>query len=161
MKEILMSKLSFELTRNTFGRLVLRRADGEVFEDVVPVRAFPIQAPEQGIALVCSDGREAAWVERLDDLPPAQRLLVKEELAAREFMPQILRIVSVTSYATPCTWQVDTDRGATEFVLRGEEDIRRIGPQSLMIADSHGVQFLIRDTARLDRHSHRILDRFL
>ena len=161
MDDIAMTKQTFGLVRNTFGRLVLSRSDGEVFEDVVPVRAFPIQAPEDGIALLCPDGREAAWIERLADLPPAQRLLVEEELAAREFMPQILQILHVTSYATPCSWQVETDRGTTEFVLRGEEDIRRLGPHSLLIADSHGIQFLIRDMAALDRHSHKTLDRFL
>jgi hypothetical protein len=161
MENILTTTQAFGLVRNTFGRLVLNRNDGQVFEDVVPVRAFPIQAPEDGIALLCPEGREAAWIERLADLPPAQRLLVEEELAAREFMPQIKQLLRVTSYATPCTWQVETDRGTTEFVLRGEEDIRRLGPHSLLIADSHGIQFLIRDLTALDRHSHRILDRFL
>jgi Domain of unknown function (DUF1854) len=156
-----MSRPPFELVRDAFGRLVLHRIDGEILEDVVPVRAFPIQAPEEGVALVCADGREAAWIERLSELPAAQRLLVEEHLAAREFMPQILKIASVTSFATPCTWQVHTDRGATGFVLNGEENIRRIGTQALLIADSHGIHYLIRDLAALDRHSRKILDRFL
>lgn len=161
MQEVSMTTLPFDLVRSAFGHLVLRRADGEVFENVVPVRAFPIQAPEEGIALVCGDGREVAWIDRLADLPQTQRVLVEEDLAVREFMPKILRIESVTSYATPCTWHVQTDRGPTSFVLRGEEDIRRIGPESLMIADSHGIQFLIRSLPALDRHSRKILDRFL
>ena len=42
-----------------------------------------------------------------------------------------------------------------------EEDIRRIGREGLLVLDSHGVQFLIRDLAQLDRHSRRLLDRFL
>jgi len=41
---------------------------------------------------------------------PAQDL-IRAELATREFMPVIERIVSVTSYSTPCTWTVETDRG--------------------------------------------------
>lgn len=161
MNDSAMKTMDFTLERSSFGRLVLTRANGEVFEDVVPVRAFPIQAPEHGVALLCSDGREAAWIERLADLPPAQQQLVRDELAAREFMPCVQEIVSVTSFATPCTWQVKTDRGDTEFVLRGEEDIRRIGAHALLISDSHGIQFLIRDMMKLDRHSLRILDRFL
>lgn len=150
----------FALARDSFGRLVLSRGD-EIITGVAPVRAFPIQAPDNGIALVCPDGREAAWIDRLSDLPEAERKLVEEELGAREFMPQILEIVSVTSFATPCTWQVRTDRGDTEFVLRGEEDIRRIGTHALLIADSHGIQFLVRDMLALNRHSLKILDRFL
>jgi hypothetical protein len=94
-------------------------------------------------------------------LAPELRQLVREELESREFMPVIRRIVGVTSFATPCTWRVQTDRGDTDFVLRGEEDLRRIGQASLLVADNHGIQFLIRDMAALDKHSRKILDRFL
>jgi len=156
-----MTTINFSLQRDAFGRLNLTDASGTVFENVSPVRAFPIQAPEEGLALVNSDGKEVAWLERLSDLPAAQAELVREELAGREFMPEVSAILSVTSYATPCTWKVATNRGETEFVLRGEEDIRRIGTESLLISDTHGINFLIRDQFGLDKHSKKILDRFL
>jgi hypothetical protein len=151
----------FQLSRNAFQQLVLVNAAGERFEKVSPVRAFPIQSPSDGISLVQEDGKEVAWVEQLADLPDAIRQLITEELEGREFMPEIEHIEHVTSYATPCTWQVLTERGSTEFVLKGEEDIRRIGATSLLIADSHGIHFLIRDVFNLDKHSRKILDRFL
>lgn len=153
--------MSLQLQRNPFGRLVLTDADGTVHEGVVPVRAFPIGAPDEGLSLVSAAGRELAWVDRLADLPPAQRTLVEEELAAREFVPEIRRLVSVSSFSTPSTWTVDTDRGATRFVLKGEEDIRRIGHSTLLIADSQGLQFRVADLLALDRHSKRLLERFL
>ena len=87
--------------------------------------------------------------------------LVREELEGREFMPEISRINSVTSFATPCTWSVASDRGDTEFVLRGEEDIRRLTVDTLLISDIHGIHYLIRDVRDLDKHSKKILDRFL
>ncbi|MDM7463769.1 MAG: DUF1854 domain-containing protein, partial [Tepidimonas taiwanensis] len=49
----------------------------------------------------------------------------------------------------------------TRFVLKGEEDIRRLARDVLLIQDSHGVQYLIRRPLELDRHSRRLLDRFL
>jgi hypothetical protein len=156
-----MASTNFELTRNAFGRLVLTTPEGEVFEGVVPVRAFPIQSPEDGIGLVHTDGHEVAWVDRLADLPEPKQQLIREELETREFMPEILTIDSVTSFSTPCTWQVQTDRGDTRFVLRGGEDIRRVGPTILLVTDSHGIQFLIRDRANLNKESRKILDRFL
>ena len=89
-------------------------------------------------------------------------LLTSEELALRDFMPVIERILSVSSFATPSTWQVETDRGTTELVLKSEDDIRRLkGPGALLIADSQGIHFLIRDRKILDSHSQRILKRFL
>lgn len=152
----------FELESTPFGKLVLTSAGGERFEGVVPVRAFPIQSPEDGISLVNTEGREVAWVDHLSDVPHPAQDLIRAELATREFMPVIARIVSVSSYSTPCTWAVETDRGDTEFVLRGDEDIRRIGKgNALLIADAHGIQYLVRDQLALDAHSKRVLDRFL
>ncbi|MFS2003887.1 DUF1854 domain-containing protein [Duganella sp. CT11-25] len=156
-----MTTSKFELVRNPFGRLVLTSAEGEVHEGVAPVRAFPVQAPDDGIALVSTDGKEVGWIDRIEDLPAAIGALVREELGGREFMPEISRINSVTSFATPCTWSVATDRGDTEFVLRGEEDIRRLTVDTLLISDIHGIHYLIRDVRELDKHSKKILDRFL
>ena len=152
----------FALQRNAFGVLVLTDAQGQVFEGVVPVRAFPIQSPEDGISLVSNDGHEVAWIDLLTDVPEPAQTLVRDALVTREFMPVITRIVSVTSFSTPCTWAVNTDRGDTEFVLRGDEDIRRIGKDNaLLIADVHGIQYLVRDQFALDTASKKILDRFM
>lgn len=153
--------MSFALHRDSFGRLVLTGADGAPHAGVVPVRAFPIDAPDEGLSLLGAEGRELAWVDRIDDLPAAQRALIDEELAAREFVPQIRRLLGVSSFSTPSTWTVDTDRGTTRLVLRGEEDIRRIGRDRLLIASSQGVHYLVSDLGALDRHSKRLLERFL
>ena len=151
----------YQLQRDAFGRLIFTSADGKSHEGVVPVRAFPIASPDQGVALVDPHGHELDWIERLSDLPDKLRVLVDAELASREFMPVISRIVDVSSYATPSTWQVETNHGATELVLKGEEDIRRLALPGLLITDSHGIHFLIRDRYALDAHSRKILDRFL
>lgn len=151
----------FELSRNPFGQLVLRAADGQTYAGVLPVRAFPIQSPEEGISMLHADRHEVAWIDKLTDLPGPIQSLIRDELQMREFMPQIQAILSVTSFSTPCTWHVKTDRGETRFVLRGDEDIRRVGLTTLMVTDSHGIQFLIRDKASLNKESRRILDRFL
>lgn len=151
----------FRLSRNAFGRLVFTGADGEVHEGVVAVRAFPISAPARGIALVSADGHELLWIDSLGELAAEVRALLEEELANREFMPEISRIQQVSSFATPSTWRVETDRGEVSFVLKGEEDIRRLSPSTLLIADSHGIHFLLRDIQALDKTSRKLLDRFL
>ena len=152
---------SFQLRRDSFGKLVFTGEDGVDVTGVIPVRAFPIQAPTRGISLVRDGGKEVAWIDDLDTAPDAIRSLVSEELEGREFIPEIAHIASVSSFATPCTWQVRTDRGDTAFVLKVDEDIRRIGEASLLIADNHGINFLVRDMFKIDKHSRKILDRFL
>ncbi|WP_265947851.1 DUF1854 domain-containing protein [Dechloromonas sp. A34] len=156
-----MTTPNFTLSRNAFGQLILTTANGESHVGIIPVRAFPIAAPDEGIALVSADGHEAGWIDRIADLPPAIGQLIEEELASREFVPEIERIVEVSSFACPSTWQVVTDRGDAALVLKGEEDIRRLTQTRLIIADTHGIEFLIRDTGKLDRHSRKLLDRFL
>ncbi len=36
-----------------------------------------------------------------------------------------------------------------------------LGAAALLISDSHGVHYLIRDLSRLDKTSRRLLDRFM
>ncbi len=157
----MINEPDYQLERDSFGRLVFTAADGERHGGVVPVRAFPIDAPDAGIALVDAHGHELAWIDRLSELPAVLRVLVEAELSSREFMPVISRIVAVSSYATPSTWTVHTDHGETALVLKGEEDIRRLAGSALLITDGNSVHYLIRDRRALDLTSRKILDRFL
>lgn len=152
---------NFQLERDVLGRLIFTAADGEVHVGVVPVRAFPIGQPDRGISLVSPDGHELAWIDQLTDLPEPLRTLVQDELSSREFMPEIRQLLAVSTFATPSTWTVETDRGTVDFVLKGEEDIRRINGPTLLISDSHGIHYLIRDQMALNRVSRKLLDRFL
>ena len=151
----------FALTHNTSGQLVFTSADGTLHTGVYPVRAFPISAPDQGLSLFTSDGHELAWLPSLEELDADVRALIEAELAQREFMPVIKRIKDVSSFATPSTWFIETNRGDTELVLKAEDHIRRLNHNSLLIADSHSVYYLVQDIDQLDKHSRKLLDRFL
>ncbi|RYX94686.1 MAG: DUF1854 domain-containing protein [Comamonadaceae bacterium] len=151
----------FELTRDRSGRLAFVGADGRRETGVVPVRAFPLAAPDEGISIVGADGRELGWVADLRAVPATLRELLHEELSLRDFMPVITRLVSVSTFSTPSVWTVETDRGPTTFVLKGEEDIRRLGRAGLLIAGSEGVQYSVVDMTLLDRGSRKLLGRFL
>ena len=84
--------------------------------------------------------------------PSADLAEARQALAARDFVPEIRRIRGVSRFATPSVWDVETDRGDTSLVLRGEEHIRRLGASGLMVADQHlhrhaaggGTEFLDR-----------------
>lgn len=155
---------AFSLARNRMGQLVFTKvgAGETAHEGVTPVRAFALIAPDDGISLVSQEGKELQWIDRLDRLPENERRLIAEELTQREFMPVIRRILSVSGFATPSTWQVETDRGPTALILKSEDDIRRLkSPGGLLIADGNGLHFMIRDRRELDAHSQKILKRFL
>lgn len=151
----------FDLQRDAFGRWTLTLPDGTVHSGVVAVRAFPVSQPEGGAALMDNEGHELMWVPSIGQLPePLQRELL-QALNEREFLPEILQLQDVSSFVTPSTWTVKTHRGMTQFMLKGEEDIRRLTGTVLLINDAHGVQYMIRDLAAMDKHSRKLLDRFL
>ena len=157
-----LTPISFQLARNPHGRLVLTLPGDTAHEGVTPVRAFPIAAPLEGLSLVGTDGHELLWIDRLDQVAGPARQLIEEELAVREFVPTIVKINAVSSFSTPSTWDVETDRGPARLVLKAEEDIRRLGGRTrLLIAGSDGLQFRVPDTTTLDRPSRRLLERFL
>ena len=156
-----MNDPNIHLDRDPFGRLVLTDADGQRHVGVVPVSAFPLSAPGEGLSLVGPGGHELAWFDRPSDMGAANRALVEEELAQLVFVPEIARLDSVSSFSTPSIWAVETDRGDTSFVLKGEDDIRRLAGGRLLIAAADGVNYQVRDRNALDRTSRRLLERFL
>jgi len=151
----------FDLHRDAFGRWVMHMPDGTQHVPVTALRAYPVSAPDEGVALMDAEGHEIFWINDLKQLSEPLQLQVLQALNEREFLPEILQLTHVSSFATPSTWSVRTDRGNTQFMLKGEEDIRRLTGTVLLINDANGVQFMIRDLAAMDKHSRKLLDRFL
>lgn len=161
MQNRIATTADFRLERDSFGRLVLIEAGGTRHEGIQPIRAFPISDPDHGLSLTSFDGRELAWIDDIHDLPTDARALIEAELKEREFVPQITRILRVSLQTEPCQWEVETDRGPTKFVLKTDGDVRRLDNRRAMVIDAHGIHYLIPDTDALDRHSRRILERYL
>jgi hypothetical protein len=155
------ARAPFQLTRDPWDRLVLTEPDGQQHVGVVPVRAFPIGYPRGWLVLCDAEGRELRCIEDPAALPQALRALLEAELARREFVPVIRRVRNVSSYLEPAEWEVETDRGPTRFVLRTEDDVRRLGPYRALILDAQGIRYLVPDTRELDAYGRRAVERYL
>lgn len=156
-----MSDPDFLIRHDPWGRVVYTGADGIEHVGVTPVRAFPLSAPGCWIILCDREGRELTCIADLAALPADAAGLLAEELGRREFVPVIRRVLVVSSYLEPAEWGVETDRGVTRFVLKTEDDVRRLGPWSAIIQDAQGIRYLVPDTRRLDAYSRRAIDRYL
>jgi hypothetical protein len=152
---------NIQFDQDSSGRWFFVSAEGVQHDHVMAVRSFPVAAPDEGIALVDVDGKELLWIPHLNQLTDGVRANMVMAMTQREFMPQILKLFGVSSFVTPSTWDIEIDRGPTTLLLKGEEDIRRLSASVLLVTDGHGVQFLIRDLAQMDRYSRKLLDRFL
>lgn len=156
------SSPSFLLNRDQWGQLVLEFADGRRLEGVEVGRAFPISAPGEYVSICDRDGHEVLCIDDPSTLAPTVLEIVEDELSQREFVPLVLEIVKVRADADPSQWWIVTDRGPTSFLIDdSDNDVRRLGPNRILLVDSHGIRYLIPDTRRLDAASRRILDRYL
>jgi hypothetical protein len=151
----------FGLHHDAWGRLVLTDLSGRQHVGVAPVRAFPISDPARGVSICDADGHEIVWIDSLDDLPAPVRRTLEDDLARREFVPVLRRIVKVSAPVEPAEWEVETDRGHTRFVLNSDDDVRPLGNHRAMVIDAHGIRYLIPDTRTLDATSRRLLERYL
>lgn len=140
--------------------LTLIDADGVRYENVRPVRLFPLTDSQHWIALVGENGREVACVEDLSTLDEEQRQILSQALAKREFVPVIKRIANITRATDGHDWHVETDRGPTVFRLETDESIQSLGGTRLVLIDKAGTRYLIPDVAALDRDSRRKLERY-
>src|SRR5215211_3804006 len=148
----------FDLIRDQWGQLIFVAANGQKYPNVAPVALFPISEPESWISIRSSDGTELVCIKDPGTLPPEVWQLLKEDLSRREFVPTIRRIVRVSGNTEPCEWQVETDRGPTRFVLKSEDDVRRIGEHEILILDAHGTRYHIPDLGAVDVKSRRIVE---
>lgn len=149
---------TIRLERRSDGTLLVQLPGNLEQLEVFPLRLFPLSEPQKWIALLNPEGREVALLDSLENLPAAARELLNEELSRREFVPIIRQITWVSGNSEPCSWRVRTDRGETEFVLKNEDDIRRLGARSVLVVDSHGIRYLIPDREQLDSFSQRIVE---
>ena len=158
LKNLPLSRLGLEY--DPHGRLVLMDGEGGRSIAIVPVRAFPISDPDHWISLCDMEGHEVLAIDDIGQVPTEMRQMLIEELARREFIPVIQRILSATS-EEPSLWSVETDRGPTSFQVNSDDDVRRMEPAQASIIDSHGIRYLIPDVRRLDIESLQILDHFV
>jgi hypothetical protein len=153
--------LPIRLNHDAFGRLVVTLADGESHSGVVPVRAFPFSAPDQWISLCDESGHEVICLNDMAELDREARDQLAAELARREFIPRILRVLRVVEGGVASQWFVESDRGDTSFELPSADNIRRMGNDGALLIDSHGIRYRIVSVPQLDAHSRRILRRYL
>jgi hypothetical protein len=146
------------VVRTPRGQLSWIDHQGRSFEPVQAIPLFPVSQPDGWISIVSASGEELALFESLEVLPSETADPVREELAFRQWVPRILRVVSVSGTSEPCEWVVETDRGRTQFVLTSEENIRRLSDHTVQILAGSGARFRVEDTRHLDPRSRRFIE---
>jgi hypothetical protein len=151
----------FGLRQGDAGGLEFVDSMGRLHVDVEPVRGFPMSDPDHWVSICDAEGRELSVIDDLAALSPSMRKVVEQNLSRREFVPTIRRILSVPADTEPAQWDVETDRGRTQFLVNSADDVRRLDGHRALVIDSDGIRYVVEDMRQLDPASRRILDLFL
>lgn len=140
----------------------------EFFERIVPIRAFPISAPDTFIAVREPDtqlggrGAEIGMIETLDIFPSDMANLIRIELERRYFTPSIKKIHGLREKFGYCYWDVTTSAGRVEFIMNNPtSNIRTLEDGRVFMYDIDGNCFTIDDPKSLDKHSYKKVEIYL
>ena len=148
----------FQLSRDEWNHLKLTDDKGREYMDVSVIPLFPISACKQWVSIVSAEGEEIVYLDSLENLSPENLSMLEEELALREFVPIIQRVVRVSGVMEPCEWFVETNHGPTSFVLKTEEDVRRVSNKAMSITDANGIRYRVDDIKKLDKRSRSFVE---
>lgn len=122
-------------------------------------RAFPQSEPSQYLSIQEADGNEIGLLRSIDELDPASRDAALQELDRRYYTPRITGIKALRHEAGMWFFQVETQRGQTEFYVRNWRDsAHEIALGRLQINSVDGQRFEIEDFAKLDARSQTLME---
>lgn len=137
--------------------------DDRSYIKVHAVRAFPLTEQDEFIGLLDAvSGREIGMLRDLRQLDSPTRKLVEDALDRTYFVPKIHHINQAKREFGTVYWDVETDRGRRQFVMRGIRDsIHEIETGRYLVVDIDGNRFEIPKLASLDSKSMRCWDNLI
>ncbi|MDY5355329.1 MAG: DUF1854 domain-containing protein [Eubacteriales bacterium] len=132
----------------------LEMYDGRRFENLEPMRLFPVSGITKYISLTDETGKEIAIIRDLDRLMPDSAEAIRACLASYYIVPKIKKILSRVEKYGNITWTVETDRGNHSFsILNTSIDIKTLYDGRILIRDSNDNRYEIEDVHKLDKES--------
>ena len=106
---------------------------------------------------------EIGIVEDWTELNVEDREAIEAELSLYYLVPKIMRIHSIKEQLGFLYWDVETDKGSQEFVMRNNitRKTREVSPGHWLLIDVNDARHEIEDYKELDGHSQKLLARFL
>jgi hypothetical protein len=118
------------------------------------VRAFPISAETHWVNVLDAKNKEVCLIEDPTQLDPDSLKLVEEELGRFYRVANIERINSIKQEYRTMFWNVLTDRGPRDFVVKWNADtVQWRAANELLLVDIDTNRFRIPDVTQLDKQS--------
>lgn len=125
-------------------------------------RAFPYELPDEFISVFDKDNKEHGIIRALSDFDEKSREIINKALKRKYYCPEITKIYSLKDQFGYSYWNVETDNGKMEVVLKDTfSSIARISDNFIVITDISGNRYKISDLENFDRKSYRKIELFL
>lgn len=129
---------------------------------VAAARAFPLSNPDRYIGFLDGAGKDIGLLVDPGLLDHESRRILDEELERRYFVPVVERVLSVREEYGAVYWNVVTDRGTREIVIRNVKDnLQELSGSRIILTDVDGNRFEFPDITKLDGKSIGILMRHM
>lgn len=145
-----------KIERDAAGLLVVhQQGRPDPLADARVARCFPWSLPSDYISIRTKEGKEVALLRTLDELDPASRQVVEDELHSRIFNPRIQRVVDFKEEFGVSSVTAQTDRGVVTFQIRTRDDVRVLSNVRALFRDADGNTYELHDLNELDPASRR------
>lgn len=125
-------------------------------------RAFPYELPDEFISVLDKDSKEYGIIKSLSDFDDQAKEIINKALKRKYYCPEITKIHSLKDQFGYSYWDVETDNGRMEVVLKDTfSSIARISDVFIVITDISGNRYKISDLETFDRKSYRKIELFL
>lgn len=142
--------------------LRLTIGDDRSYLKVRVVCAAPLSQPDRYICLLDEKNEVICTVEDPIVLDTTSQQIIQEELNQRYMTAIIKRVDSLKSEFGVSYWEVETDRGNREFVVRNvSENAQWITDRRLLLVDVDGNRFEIANLEVLDKKSRGLIEMVL
>ena len=147
-----------KITRTGKVCVRLETYDGRCFEDLEPLRLFPVSGISKYISLLDETGKEIAIIRDIDALLPESKKAIRECLESYYIIPKIKKILSRVEKYVNITWTVETDRGRHSFAIQNTSiDIKTLYDGRILVRDSNDNRYEIENVNALDKESLNLL----
>lgn len=145
----------FRLEQRIDGKLWLIQGDQEIAVELV--RCFPWSEPERFLSLRDAEGEERAFVNNLEELEPASRAALAENLRRAAFMLEVVEILSVEDDFELRSFCVRTAQGERRFQTALDAWPEKLPDGALLLQDVHGDLYRVGAPSGLDEKSQKLL----
>lgn len=141
-------------------------ADGTTYPRVILRSCFPVSGERVLLSVRDASDEEQPEIGIVEDwqkLKDEDRQAIATEMSLHYFVPKVRAVHKIREELGFLYWNVDTDKGAKEFVMRNNiiSYAREVSQGQWLLIDVNDARYEITQLSKLDSRSQKLVRQFL